>query len=46
MFRDFLRAIRTGDEPLMSLARAQRDLELVEAAYRTTPFIPELEAIP
>ena len=46
MFRDFLRAIRTGDEPLMSLARAQRDLELVEAAYRTTPFIPELEAVP
>ena len=46
MFRDFLRSIRSGQEPLMSLARAQRGLELVEAAYRTAPFTPELEAIP
>lgn len=33
MFADFLRAIRTGREPLMTLERARRDLELVEAAY-------------
>ena len=36
---------RTGSEPLMSLARAQRGLELVEAAYRTVPSTPELESI-
>jgi predicted dehydrogenase len=35
MWRDFVRAWRTGDEPGMSLARARRDLELVEAAYAT-----------
>ncbi len=34
MFRDFLDALRTGSEPLMSLQRAQRDIELIEAAYR------------
>jgi UDP-N-acetylglucosamine 3-dehydrogenase len=34
MFRDFFRALRTGDEPAMTLAVARRDLELVEAAYR------------
>ena len=45
MFRDFLRSIRTGAEPLMSLARAQRGLELIEAAYRSAPFAPELEAV-
>lgn len=33
MFRDFLDALRDGTEPLMTLARAQRGLELVEAAY-------------
>jgi predicted dehydrogenase len=32
MFRDFLAAIETGREPLMTLSRARRDLELVEAA--------------
>ena len=37
MFRDFLATIRTGREPLMTLARAQCGLELVEAAYRTVP---------
>jgi len=44
MFRDFLAALRTGREPLMSLARAQRGIELIEAAYRTVPFAPDLEA--
>ncbi len=46
MFRDFLTALRTGSEPLMSLARAQRGLELIEAAYRSVPSTPELETIP
>lgn len=46
MFHDFFTALRTGSEPLMSLARAQRGLELVEAAYRTVPSTPELEPIP
>ena len=36
MFADFFTAIRTGAEPEMTLARARRDLELVEAAYRTS----------
>jgi predicted dehydrogenase len=45
MFRDFLTALRSGSEPLMTLARAQRDLELIEAAYRTVPSAPELETI-
>jgi UDP-N-acetylglucosamine 3-dehydrogenase len=33
MFRDFLDSLREGTEPVMTLARAQRGLELVEAAY-------------
>lgn len=33
MFRDFLDALETGREPLMTLARARQDLEWVEAAY-------------
>jgi UDP-N-acetylglucosamine 3-dehydrogenase len=45
MFRDFLTALRTGSEPLMTLARAQRGLELIETAYRTVPSAPELETI-
>jgi UDP-N-acetylglucosamine 3-dehydrogenase len=45
MFRDFLTALRTGSEPLMSLARAQRGLELIETAYRTVPSVPQLEII-
>ena len=32
MFRDFLAALRGGSEPRMTLARARRDLELIEAA--------------
>lgn len=35
MFADFLRALRTGGEPRLTLDRARRDLELVEAAYRS-----------
>jgi len=34
MFDDFIECIRTGREPEMTLARARRDLELVEMAYR------------
>ena len=41
MFRDFLTALRSGSEPLMTLARAQRGLELIEAAYRTVPSAPQ-----
>jgi predicted dehydrogenase len=46
MFRDFLAALRTGSEPVMSLSRAQRAIELIEAAYRTAPSTPALEAVP
>ena len=35
MFRDFLGALRGNRAPEFTLARARRDLELVEAAYRT-----------
>lgn len=35
MFRDFVCALHTGAEPAFSLSRARRDLELVEAAYRS-----------
>ncbi|HEU5049075.1 MAG TPA: Gfo/Idh/MocA family oxidoreductase [Gemmatimonadales bacterium] len=38
MFADYLACIRSGREPHMTLARARRDLELVEAAYRSIPF--------
>jgi len=37
MFADFLSCLRDGQEPRMTLARARRDLELVEAAYRSLP---------
>ncbi len=33
MFRDFHKAWSTGEEPAMDLAKARRDLELIEAAY-------------
>jgi UDP-N-acetylglucosamine 3-dehydrogenase len=46
MFRDFLAALRTGSEPFMSLSRAQRSIELIEAAYRTAPSTPALETVP
>ena len=32
MFRDFFEALRSGREPLMTLARARRDTELIESA--------------
>ncbi len=41
MFRDFFHALRTGEEPRFDLARARRDLELIEEIYasldRTSP---------
>jgi len=46
MFRDFLAALRTGAEPLMTLTRAQRALELIEAAYRNAPSTPGLVEVP
>ena len=35
MFSDFLRAWRARTEPAMTLARARRDLEVIEEAYRS-----------
>jgi len=35
MFADFLRAWRARTEPLMTLARARRDIEVIEEAYRS-----------
>ena len=46
MFCDFLDALRTGGEPLMTLGRAQRSLELIEGAYRNAPPTPLLETVP
>jgi predicted dehydrogenase len=46
MFRDFLTALRTGSEPLMTLTRAERGLEVIEAAYRHAPSTPALETVP
>jgi UDP-N-acetylglucosamine 3-dehydrogenase len=37
MFADFIACLREGHEPRMTLARARRDLELVETAYRSLP---------
>lgn len=37
MFTDFITCLREGHEPRMTLAQARRDLELVEAAYRSLP---------
>lgn len=45
MFRDFLTGIRTDRAPVMSLARARRGLELVEAAYRTAEAAPAMPAL-
>jgi UDP-N-acetylglucosamine 3-dehydrogenase len=45
MFRDFFDALRTGSEPLMSLERAQRDSELIEAAYRIVLGPPPAGAV-
>ncbi len=45
MFRDFLDVLLTGSEPLMSLERAQRSVELVEASYRDAPATHLLETV-
>ena len=45
MFRDFVAALQTGTEPVMSLARAQRGLELIEAAYQNVTAQPELASV-
>jgi predicted dehydrogenase len=37
MFADFLRVLREGTEPRMTIARARRGLELIESAYRSLP---------
>jgi UDP-N-acetylglucosamine 3-dehydrogenase len=46
MFRDFLDALRTGGEPLMTLERAQRGLELIEAGYRNAPPTSPRQLVP
>ena len=46
MFRDFLDALREGTEPVMTLARAQRGLELIEAAYHGVASAYGVEALP
>jgi UDP-N-acetylglucosamine 3-dehydrogenase len=46
MFRDFLDALREGREPLMTLDRAQRGLELVEAAYHGVASVRGVEVLP
>jgi UDP-N-acetylglucosamine 3-dehydrogenase len=45
MFRDFLAVLQMGTEPVMSLERAQRGLELIESAYCNVMPRPELETI-
>jgi predicted dehydrogenase len=35
MFHDFIRALRAGEEPQMSLDLAQQDLRLIEAIYQS-----------
>ncbi len=40
MWADFVRAWTTNTPPLMTLAQARRDLELVEAAYATAAEVP------
>ena len=37
MFADFISCLYRGHQPRMTLAQARRDLELVEAAYRSLP---------
>jgi predicted dehydrogenase len=44
MFHDFFTALREEREPAMTLALARRDLELVEAAYRTADETAGVEA--
>ena len=45
MFRDFFDAIRTGREPVLTLARAQQGLEIVETAYGTAAGTHSLEDV-
>jgi predicted dehydrogenase len=45
MFRDFLEVLLTGREPLMTLERAQRSVELVETSYRDAPATHLLETV-
>jgi UDP-N-acetylglucosamine 3-dehydrogenase len=40
MFADFFESMRTSREPLMTLARAQHGIELIEAAYATARSTP------
>lgn len=40
MWADFVRAWKTGEPPIMTLAQARRDLELVEAAYASAAEVP------
>lgn len=42
MFRDFLAALRGRSEPRMTLARARRDLALIEAATPTDRWSPAI----
>ena len=46
MFRDFLHTLRTGAEPRMTLERARRSVELIEAAYQNAPPTASLEMVP
>ena len=46
MFSDFLSALRGGPAAGMTLARARRDLALVEAATNATPWSPGFNAAP
>jgi UDP-N-acetylglucosamine 3-dehydrogenase len=46
MFRDFIASLQTGADPVMSLERARRDLELIEMAYHNVLAPPELERVP
>lgn len=45
MFADFLAALRGDGEALMTLERARRDVELVEAAYRSLEGGPRLDPL-
>lgn len=40
MFEDFIAALRQDRQPRMDLAQAERDLRLVESAYRSMPSNP------
>lgn len=35
MFHDFIRALRANTEPQMNLARAQKDIQIIEAIYQS-----------